>query len=385
LELQKKNMPNLHIRLVSNRDNFEYHGALYRLVAGRSLLEVCLPLRRILDSSRVDIIKDHITHLDKKNRVATGVSGSTYKHDILVVAVGSKTNYFGIPGLEEHAWGMKTIKDALALKQHIHNTLDMCTNAHAHEGPMRYVVIGAGPTGVEMAGELASYVRTQASRCGLDPNQVQIELVEQSSRILPTLSAVLAKRITKRLRCIGVQAHLGCSVQEVSARQVVCADGTTFDTDTTIWTAGVRACELVDDLDVAQDKQGRIRVDEHLRVPGWDHVYVAGDVAATPHSGMAQTAIHDGRYIANCIAQENNDSYTMLPDYYAGEPIWAIPVGSRWAGTQWGKARFYGYVGWMLRRLVDWVVFINFLSFGKALAAFRSHYHVQSESNHTQE
>ena len=381
LELQKKNLLNLHVRLVSERDNFEYHGALYRLVAGRSLLEVCLPLRNILDPSRVDIINDTIVDIDKKNRVAVGKSGSTYNHDILVVALGAETDYCSIPGLEEHAWTMKTVNDALVLKKHIHATLDACSTQEAlvEQGALRFVVIGAGPTGVELAGELASYVRTQARKCNLDSSAVEIELVERAERIVPSLSAPLARGITRRLEAIGVQVRTGCSVQEIDDTHVLCSDGTSIDTATTIWTAGVKANHLVDTLGVQQDKQGRARVDEHLRVPGWDHVYIAGDVAATPFSGMAQTAVHDGRYIANCIAQEERDRHAMLPDYHAGEPIWAIPVGPRWAGTQWGKARFYGYIGWMFRRLVDWVVFINFLSLRKAIAAFRSHYHVQGE------
>lgn len=380
LELQKKNIPNLHIRIVSNRDNFEYHGALYRLVAGRSPLEVCLPLRNILDTTKVDIINDTIVSIDKKNRVAVGESGSSYHHDILVVALGAETDYCSIPGLEEHAWTMKTIRDALALKNHIHHTLNACQDQiEPSEGTMRFAVIGAGPTGVEMAGELAFYVRNQAKRCNLNADQVAIELIERADRIVPQLSAPLARRITRRLENIGVNVHVGCSVKEVRAQSIHCSDGTTIHTDTTIWTAGVKAHHLVDTLDADQDAQGRIRVDEHLRVPGWDHVYVAGDVAHTPFSGMAQTAINDGRYIANCIAQENSDHHIVLPLYHAGEPIWAIPVGPRWAGVQWGKARFYGYMGWTLRRLVDWVVFINFLNFSKAIAAFRSHYHVQGE------
>ncbi|MFW0871347.1 MAG: NAD(P)/FAD-dependent oxidoreductase [Patescibacteria group bacterium] len=377
LELQKKNIPNLHIRLISSKSNFEYHGALYRLVAGRSPLEVCLPLRDILDESRVDIIKDTVVEIDKVNRVAVGESGSTYQHDILVLALGAETDYFGIQGLEEHAWCMKTIDEALALKKHVNTVLNTCRE-QATSGA-RFAIVGAGPTGVELAGELAFYARAKAKQCGLDKKLVEIDLIERSGRILPGLDEAFAQRISRRLEKIGVRLRTNCSVASVDADTILCVGGDTIASSTTIWTAGVRANRLVDTLGVDQGKSGRIVVDDNLKIPGWDHIYVAGDVADTPYSGTAQTALSDGRYVARCIEIEESDEQIMLPDYYSGAPVYAIPVGPRWAGAQWGRSHFYGSLGWMLRRLGDWKVFINFLPLSKAFASFRSHYHSQGE------
>lgn len=381
LELSKQDLPNTRIRLVSDRDNFEYHGALYRLVAGRSPLEVCLPLRDILDESKVDIIQDRIVKIDKESRLVTGSSGSTYGYDIVVMALGAETSYLGIPGLEEYAWGMKTINDALRLKNHITETLALCPSQSIthRNSSLHFVVVGAGPTGVEMAGELAGYVRQLVHQHDMDPQLVRVDLVEQSPRVLPNMHHSISKRAARKLEQLGVFIKTNCTVTKLE-NDILHIDGAadqSIQSPTVIWTAGVRAHYLCDQLEVKQDKKGRVIVDENLRVPGWDNMYITGDSAATTYSGMAQTAIGDGRYVATCIRLQLDDSQTILPDYVSATPIYAIPVGPSWAATQWGQARFYGWMGWKLRRLVDLVVFVNFLPWAKAWKAFTAHYHKQ--------
>jgi len=116
--LAKKHLPaGTTIRLISDRVHFEYHGALYRIVAGHSPLEICLPLRDTIDTKKVDIVEDRIDAIDTKKQSLTGASGSTYDYDTLVLALGSETVYFDVPGLREHSYGIKTINDALRLKR----------------------------------------------------------------------------------------------------------------------------------------------------------------------------------------------------------------------------------------------------------------------------
>ena len=156
LALQKKHLPNIKITLISDKPHFEYHAALYRLVSGSSPLEVCIPLREIFFNKEVEIIEDKINAIDKSAQFAIGVSGSHYRYDYLILALGSETNYFGIPGLKEFSYGMKSITEALRLKQHIVETLLTCkidfTNKVEQICDANFVVIGAGATGVEMAG-----------------------------------------------------------------------------------------------------------------------------------------------------------------------------------------------------------------------------------------
>jgi len=381
LELSLTNTPRTQIRLVTDKQNFEYHGALYRLVAGKSPLEVCLPLRDILDDSRVEIIVDRAVDIDKEGQIVRGESGSTYQYDDLVLALGAETNYFGIPGLEEHAWGMKTIDDALRLKRHITQTLELCPSQNLEEQTrsLNFVIVGAGPTGVELSGELAGYTRQLVSQNGLDPKRVSISLIERADRILPKLNEKLANKVTRQLEHLGVDVQTGKSIESLNDDEVVIS-GDSRASATVVWTAGVKANSLINSLDLEQDRMGRVLVDEYMNAPGFENIYVAGDVAATPYSGMAQTAINDGRYIADAIHRKIADPEAVKRIYSQSEPIYAVPAGPAWSGTQIGRINVFGRLGWITRRLVDWIVFYNFLPFSKAWAAFNSHYHVQEET-----
>ena len=176
LELQKKNLDNVKITLVSDRPHFEYHGALYRVVAGSSPLEVCVPIREILDFEKIEFVVDRIAKIDPKNFEVCSEQGSCYEYDTLVVGLGSETNYFGIPGLEEHSHGMKTIPDALALKGHIHEVIEACVNGTKADKLCagNFVVVGGGPTGVELAAELAVYTRKLAKKHGIEPSLMNV-------------------------------------------------------------------------------------------------------------------------------------------------------------------------------------------------------------------
>jgi len=127
--LSEYRLPNVRIRLVSDRSNFEYHGALYRYAAGHPLMEVCMPLRDIINEDRVEIVTDRVVSIDKEKEMVFGESGSTYRYDTLVIGLGAETNFFGIPGLEEYSFGMKTIDQANELKKHLKQTLHTCVDA----------------------------------------------------------------------------------------------------------------------------------------------------------------------------------------------------------------------------------------------------------------
>lgn len=380
LELARRDN-NVRIRLVSDRPNFEYHGALYRLVAGGSPLEVCLPLRDIFDGLDVDVVVDRVTTIDRTNHMVIGASGSTYVYDYLVLGLGAETNYFGIPGLAEHSLGMKTIGDALELKRHITDTLSLCPTKSLpdQQHVLRFVIVGAGATGVELAGELAGYIHHLVRRHDLDPNMVAIDLVERGDRILGNMCEDVSHNIHERLEQLGVNVLCNTSIESLENDQVVLS-GETVHSPTVVWTAGVTANKLMNQLDGPQDRMGRIGVNEYLQLPNQEHIFVGGDCAGTEHSGMAQTAIAHGAYIAHTINRLVTNSDTAVPPYQVKKPIYAIPAGPGWAGIEWGRHCFYGRLGWIIRRWLDWKVFRNLLPFSRALGAFRSHY--QSEHPH---
>lgn len=371
LNLAKKKYEGMRIQLISDRPHFEYHGALYRLVAGKSPLEVCIPLREILDERRVEIIEDKVKKIDIKNRIVYGRDNQHYHYDSLVLGLGSETNYFNIPGLAEFSYGMKTINDALRLKNHIHQEIGSCdVDAQGNKlCKSSFVVIGGGATGTELSAELAIYTKQLAQKHGIDPSMINIELVESAPRLLMNLPQEFAKKIEDKVRSLGVNIFFNRAVEKEEITGVYLKD-MELNAQTVVWTAGVRAHHLYKDSGLECDIRGKVMVDEYLQAAGYEEIYAGGDSADTKQTGMAQTALLDGRVIAQNIF--NKIKHKPLKKHSNIKPIYAIPVGPGWAGVIIGPFSFYGKVGWFLRRMLDFIVFKALLPWGKAITAFRS-------------
>jgi len=233
-----------------------------------------------------------------------------------------------------------------------------------------FVVIGAGATGVEIASELAVYTKQLAQKHGVDPALVRIDLIESQKRILPTLDEKFAGRLARKLEDLGVTIHTQARVTEGSVSSVQLRE-MELKTKTIVWTAGVRAHGLIKDAGLVIDQRGRAVVCSHLRAKDHSNIYVAGDAASTKFSGMAQTALQDGMYIARTITRALNGKLPKKRKLIRS--IYAVPAGPGWAGASFYALRCYGKLGWWVRRLVDMVVFLAFLPLPKALNAFRAH------------
>ncbi len=370
--LAKKNLPDVSIRLVDPKSYFEYHAALYRFVTGRSPMEVCIPYRDIFAGTPVDIVTDRIESIDLAAKKASGSSGSEYRYDYLILAIGCETSYFGIPGIQELAYGLKSANEAVRLKNHISDVFRNAPGALPDDkNPLLHlVIVGGGASGVELAGELGGYTANIAKKSGVDPSLVTIDIIEGSSRLLPQLSASVSEKVEKRLRTLGVNIFLNRLVQKEDVRQVYLKD-MQMKTKTVVWTAGTGGCSLLKSIaGLSTDKRCRIEVDEQLRAHGHKDVFVLGDAAATKYSGMAQTALRDGAFAANVI--EADIQNRSLPVYEPVAPEYAVPVGPKWAAVSVGRMQFFGRIGWILRRSADFKVFLALLPLRKAIAAFRA-------------
>lgn len=372
LDLAEKNLPNTKIILVSDKPHFEYHAALYRVATGRSPLGACVPLRDIFRDKYVEVLKDTVVKVDIKEKTLEGNSGSLYSFDFLVLALGSETVYFNIPGLKELSFGFKSINEALILKRHLHKLFIACEKATAEEKvcSTHIVVVGGGSSGTELAGELAVYTRKLARKHHLEPSLVTIDLIESVSRLLPALPKDVSERVKRRLHRLGVNVFLNRVVIREEIEEIYLKD-MEMKTKTVIWTAGVKPNHLYTQIDgLTFDKKGRVVVDEFLQPKGFSNIFVIGDAAATPHTGLAQTAIRDGSFVANTIIKKIYDR--PLESYIPKSPSYAIPVGPGWAAVLIGGCRFYGRLGWWLRRLADLKFFLSFLPFRKALSVYQS-------------
>jgi NADH:ubiquinone reductase (H+-translocating) len=240
LDLSKKHLKNVKITLVSDRPHFEYYSALYRVVAGKSPLEVCIPLREVFEGTKVEVVKDKIISVSLEEKKVEGESGSHYTYDYLVLALGSETAYYNIPGLKEHSYNLKSISSALRLKNHLHQVFATYTRAPQDDkAPIAHIVIvGAGASGTELAAELATYSKEMALMHEVDPRLVTIDLIEAAPRILPQLPERVSDTVQKRLRMLGVNIFLSRIVLKEEVEMVYMKD-MQMRTKTVVWTAGI--------------------------------------------------------------------------------------------------------------------------------------------------
>lgn len=200
------------ITLVADHTNFRYYPALYRRATGGKRMISSIPLDEIFAGKRVRIIHDRVVSLDRKARTIKTEIGHEIGYEALVIAMGVKTNYFGIEGLEKLSYGIKTNADAEKLKNHLHQLL-IERNKPDHS----YVVIGGGPTGIELAGVLPAYLMRIAKQHGLKNPQIHVDLVEAAPRLVPRMPADVSRRIARRLRKVGVKLYLNTTVQAQTA------------------------------------------------------------------------------------------------------------------------------------------------------------------------
>ncbi len=338
------------ITLISDTSDFRVYPALYRTATGGTSEVSSIPLVEIFAGQRVRLIQDRAIKLDRQARVITTEVGHQIEYDALVLAMGVKTNYFHIEGLEEFSFGIKTLEDAEELKRHLHQQMidDKRTD-------LNYVIIGGGPTGIELAGALPSYLRKIAKQHGLKRQSIHVDLVEAAPRLVPRMPKIMSLKIARHLRKIGVKVYLKKTVQAQTADKLM-VDNKPIRSHTVIWTAGVTNNPFYIDQAFQMAKNGKVRVDQFLQhEPG---IYVIGDNADTPYSGMAQTAIRDGLFVAKNLLRLAN-KIDPVP-YTAKKPVYVMPAGPKWAAVLWGPFQIYGRLGWWLRRMANLIEYHDF-------------------------
>src|SRR3989344_487154 len=373
LELAKHS-DEFDVTLISDKPHFEYHAALYRVVTGRSPLEVCIPLSTIFEESPVKVIEDTIQTVYPKTKQILGKDVSKYSYDSLILALGSECAYLNVPGLEEHSFTLRSIDDALRLKEHIHETFINAAIGlkNGQRRPIHLVLVGGGPTGVELSGELAIYARHMARHHHLDPNTIIIDLFESGDRLLGMLDKKISEIAFERLHHMGVNIFLNTPILENRIEAAYLAD-MKLKTKTLIWTAGVTTNQLYAKIrGLTFNASKRVLVDLSMQAKGIHDLYVIGDAAASMYSGMAQTAVYDGEFVAECLRRKLHGR--PMATYEPHQPVSAIPVGPGWAIVVTKLGVFRGRLGWMLRRLADLRFFKSILPLNKALMAFSDGY-----------
>lgn len=351
-----------HVTLITDRADFQYYPTLYSSATGHSHAESWAPLGEIFaDHPNVHVYVDEIQSIDPTTKSVIGVSGTRYDYKTLIIAIGVVTTYFNIPGLETYAYGIKNADEIHRLKQRLF--IDI---AEKGELDKNYVIIGAGPTGVELAGAIGEYIRRLCDNYGVRNDKAKVRLIEAAPRVLPRSHKKVSQNVARRLRGLGVRIETNKRVEKANAHELI-VSGSPIESHTVIWTSGVCNHPLFarhpDIFTLA--KNGRVQVDNKLQA--YEAIYVIGDNAATPYTGLAQTAIHDARFVARHLMHP-----TAKRSYRAVQPVQAIPVGAGWAVIEWRWIRIYGWIGAWIRRVADLVGYSELLPLGTSLGSWRA-------------
>lgn len=352
------------ITIISKSPFFEFYPGLHKLVGVSRHAVVRIPLEKIFARTKVRIVCENIQTIDLVTKTVT-TDQQSYQADYVVLALGSQTEYFGIAGLRELAYPFKSYEEALRLKQHIVDMFVKYAKADKTESVvgLHMVVVGAGPNGVDLAGELATFTHALAKKYQVTPSLITIDIVEGSPRVLPMMPEKVSIRAEERLRELGVNVFCNRDLRKQESWTVTLAD-MNIGARTLIWTAGITSNELVKNIaGVTLGKKNRIIVDEYLGIPGFAGCFAIGDIADTSFAGLAQTALYDGTYIAGHITKllQQKDKSQLKP--YIPHPVaFNIGVGHRWSVLVLGSWISFGFFPYVMRTLIDIKFFLSILS-----------------------
>ena len=342
------------VTVLDARNHHTFQPLLYQVAtAGLDGDDIAFPIRGIFGrQANARVRLGEVRSVDLDARRLHLADGHDVAYDELVLAAGAVTNTFGIPGVDEHGFGLKSLSDAMALRTHVLLRFEEADAdpTHLSDGTLTVVIAGGGPTGVETAGGLAELFSKVLRRDfpRLDVRAPRVVLLEATDRLLGTFHPKLGDEARRTLEKAGVEVLLGRAVASVHADRVELTDGSTIPTRTMVWAAGVKAHPLAETLGVELTKGGRVVVTDSLELPGHPEVHVIGDLAGTPDllPQLAAVAIQGGKHSAEMITRRLRGE-APTPFHYVDKGTMAT-IGRHAAVAQLpGGIRFRGIIGWL--------------------------------------
>tara|TARA_R110002096_G_scaffold4501_5_gene21060 strand:+ start:3488 stop:4777 length:1290 start_codon:yes stop_codon:yes gene_type:complete len=359
------NSERFHITLIDRQNHHLFQPLLYQVAsAGLAAPEIAQPLRAILsERTNLDVLMEEVTSINLENREVT-TSERTLNYDHLVIALGVKTSYFGHDHWAKHSHALKSLRDATQIRAAILRAFELA-EASDDEDEIRKlmttVVIGGGPTGVELAGafaELAKRVMAHDFR-RINPRDTRIILVEGMDRLLTMYPEDLSEYTKQRLEGIGVEVRVGAMVEDVGDGYVVVA-GERIETANVLWAAGVEAPAIVRNLGVETDRAGRLKVRPDLSLPGHPEVYAIGDIVSLIDAngkavpGLCPAAIQMGDYVARQLGRGQTGPFKYL------DKGSMATIGRSAAVATSGGAKFTGFIAWLMWLFIHLLFLIGF-------------------------
>ena len=363
------------LTVVDRTNHHLFQPLLYQVAtAGLAVPDIAQPVRAILSGKRdVTVLMDEVTGFDLAARTVK-LRGEELTYDHLVVALGGRTSYFGHPEWEQYAPGLKSIDDAIRIRRNVlyaFERAEMANDPAERQRLMTIVVIGGGPTGVELAGTFAELQRNVLTKDfrRLNLRTARVILIEGSPRILAAYSPALADKAQAQLESLGVTVWAGLHVKDIRAGEVVLPNET-LRAENIIWAAGVAASPLGAQLGAETDRAGRVKVLPDLSIPGHPEVRVLGDMIALTDPkgqvvpGVSPAAMQAGRYVAHNIAAEIRAGTTANPNQrkpfsYFDKGSMAT-IGRSRAVAKIGKFEFSGFLAWQAWLFIHLIFLIGF-------------------------
>ena len=347
----------VHVSVIDRQNHHLFQPLLYWVAtAGLSPADISSPIRSILRKQKnTEVFMEEVTGIDfQEQRVLMGDRSVPY--DYLVLATGAHDNYFGHPEWGHYAPGLKSIVDATSIRRKIllsFEAAEIETDPEKVKALLTFALVGAGPTGVEMAGAIAELAHKAlvSDFRHIDTRMARIILIEAAPRILGAFPESLAQKTKQKLVSMGVEVRTGTPVEEVDEHGVVIA-GERINASTIIWSAGVSASSAGKWLDADVDRAGRVKVASDLSVPGHPNVFVIGDTASIMQEGkalpgVAQVAMQGGHYVASVIIGRVEGKATNKPFSYRDKGNLAT-VGRSFAIVDIGNIRLTGFFAWLI-------------------------------------
>lgn len=365
LELARRDVKS--VTLISDKDYFLHHGLLYSTAVGRDSRESVFPLDDIFAHfPEVKIVHDTITSLNAEKHELVGQK-KTYKYDHLVLALGGVDYFYGIDGAKKYSYSSRTLDGVQAFNSAFHDAL-----ITDEVKSFSCAVIGGGATGVELAGALSEYAKLVSKAHSTSRTEAKITIYEKQKRLLPGLSSTATKKVSSKLKSNGVKIKAGHEIERISKTHII-FDGKRIPVDLAIWTCGGKNNPFFTKhrniFHFAQN--GRVTVNQYLSA--YPDIYVIGDSADTPGSGMASGALRHADFIAKHLERISKGKLPKPYRRMVSRPFISLPITRFWAYSEWLGIYASGALGSMARRLAELMSYCRLMPFGKSYKMWRKY------------
>lgn len=381
---KKLKRADVDVTVIDKTNHHLFQPLLYQVAtAALSPGDIAVPIRAILGNRKgMKVLLGNVINVDKQENFVELESGRRIDFDYLVLAPGAQYNYFGNNDWKDHAPGLKSIGDALQVRERILLSLEKAEQLEdpkLREPYLTYVIIGGGPTGVEMAGAIGEIVKRNMMRDynTFSKNETRIFLVEAGPKILNGYPDSLSERARETLENMGVRVLLNTPVTEIGKNNVSFSEGT-IETPNIIWAAGVAASPLLSSLETRQDRTGRVFVNNDLSIPDDENIFVLGDAAhktdkdGNPLPALAPVAIQQGAFIGKLIRNEINGN--KRNDFHYIDKGTMATIGRAKAVADIRGFKFSGFFAWVLWSIVHIFFLIGFRNRFRVFVEWMWHY-----------